>query len=242
MKKFFFLQKLINIKYFELFLLIIDFILVFVYSKFESRYLFNYYSEIRLIIQGNGTQNIINEKFAIEPSQIIISGRTLGNSCTKKSCDLKNELNNITFRFNQTIKSFENIFKNMINIKEIDLSDFDFSTIENMYSMFYNCSNLEKINFGNINTSAVQNMSYLFSYCYKLQSIDLSKFDTSSVINMERMFYRCSSLQSLNVSNFKTTKVISMESMFYGCILLESIDISYFDTSKVTSMAYMFYK
>ena len=240
MKRLCFFQKHYNFSYFVLFLLIvIDFNLSFVYSKLKTRYLFNY-SEISLVIQGSGIQSIINEEFPIEPSEVIVNGINKDNKC-KKTCELDKESNNVTLRFDQYFNTCENMFKDLINIKEIDLSNFEFNYIINMSSMFYNCFNLETINFGNINSSSVQDMNSLFYYCSNLKSIDLSNFDTSSVTNMERMFVECSSLQTLNVSNFNTAKVESMRSMFNRCKSITEIDISKFDTSKVTSMALMFY-
>ena len=60
------------------------------------------------------------------------------------------------------------------------MSNFDDSKVTTMNSMFKNCVNLVNINFGEINTSSVEDMSYLFQDCIKLTSIDLSNFDIIS--------------------------------------------------------------
>ena len=46
----------------------------------------NYDSEIHLITQGKGTQNILNNAFEFDPSEVIVNGY-LNNSC-KKTCYL----------------------------------------------------------------------------------------------------------------------------------------------------------
>ena len=209
-------------------------------SKKTDVNIFNYYSEISLVIRGSGNQNLTSDEFIYEPSDIILNNKSIKNKC-KRECELNEEENYITLIFNQSLDTFENMFKNIHNINSINLSNFDTSKIVNMSSMFYNCSNLEKITFGNINTSLVQDMSYLFYLCSGLTYIDLSNFDTSSVTNMGMMFAACESLISIDVSMFNTSNVLYMRSMFNRCKTLISIDISRFDTSKVTSMALLFY-
>ena len=132
------------------------------------------------------------------------------------------------------------MFDELNNIKEIDLSNFDFSEVTSMSYMFNYCHNLIKINFGNANTSSVKNMLALFHNCSLLSSLNVSSFDTSSVTNMEGIFYFLPSLTSIDLSNFNTKNVKTLRLLFYHCELLTSVDISNFDTSKVTSMQYSF--
>ena len=143
--------------------------------------------------------------------------------------------------FQEQIETCENMFRDGINIKQIDLSKFDSSKVTNMFSMFYNCSKLEKIIFGNINTSAVENMRELFEYCQSIKTLDVSKFDTSQVITMYRMFGLCESLQSLDLSNFNTAKVIDMFDMFAYCYKIVIINCSSFETSQTKNLRGMFH-
>ena len=168
----------------------------------------NYDSEIRLIVQGNGSQSLINKEFNIEPYEVIVNGIYQGHSC-QKICELEKTLNNVSLKFNQSINSCANMFKDLINIKEIDLSKFDFSKVINMSSMFYNCSNLGNIIFGNISTSSVVNIKSLFYNCENLTSGDLSGFDTSLVIDMSSMFYHCYQIVSIIFfESFNTSNII----------------------------------
>ena len=139
----------------------------------NTRNLNNYISEIHLVIKGNGTQNILYNNFNTNPSEVIVNGISKGNTC-QKTCDLDEDINNVTIKFEEQIISCYHMFYQLENIIEIDLSNFDTSKVNNMKRMFGECKNLEKINFGNINTSSVENMDSLFYQCEKLISIDLS--------------------------------------------------------------------
>ena len=134
------------------------------------------------------------------------------------------------------------MFYNLVNISEIDLSNFDASKITTMESMFYGCTGLDNIIFGNINTSSVKNMSYLFYDCNKLTSIDVSKFDTSSVIDMEYMFSGCNELNSINISMFNISNLNSMRDIFGRCYKITSMDLTDLDLSTVSNMRAIFYR
>ena len=147
--------------------------------------------------------------------------------------------NYVTMIWNQRINNLNHLFSSS-EIIEIDLSNFNTSTVTSMKNMFYNCSNLISINFGNIDTSSVTDMSSMFYNCTNIKSINLSNFDTSKVINMNRMFYKCFSLKSLNLTNFNTSKVTTMEYMFYNLRGITNIYLSKLDTSNVINMDHLF--
>ena len=136
--------------------------------------------------------------------------------------------------------STKNMFNECVNITEIDLTQFDLTSIRNMINIFKNCENLTNVIFGNYDTSNLNNVHGMFYGCGKLASIDLSKINTLNVASMVLMFFGCSSLQSLNLSNFKTGKVKNFFKMFRYCQNLESLDLSNFDTSSATNISYMF--
>ena len=119
-------------------------------------YLKYYFSEIHLVIQGNGDQNLLSDKFNLEPSEVYING--IKNDLCKKTCHLEGDKNNIILRFENKIETCDHMFSELKRIISIDLSNFDASKVTDMGAMFYHCSNLERINFGKINTSSVKNM------------------------------------------------------------------------------------
>ena len=184
--------------------------------------IYKYKNFIAISIEGKGNQKILSNSFILEPSQVWING-ILNISC-KKSCELENDVNNITIWFEKIIESFENMFNGVGNTTEIDLSNIDSSKVTDMSYMFYSCTKLQKINFGNINTSSVKNMRSLFQSCNNLNAVDISKFDTSSVTDMEQMFSDCYNLEIIDVSNFNTSKVENMFDLFDDCYLLTSLN------------------
>ena len=211
--------------------------------KKTKRNLILNYSEIRITFLKNGYNAFFSSYYDFLPTSIETQEQYNCNF-TLRTCNVNNENNSIIINFNNiNITSLENMFKNLINIKEIDLSNFDNSKVTNMKHMFYGCENLDKITFGNIDTSLVENIEGLFMYCYKLKIIDLSHFNTFSVINMKEMFSCCHNLESIIMSNlFNTSLVITMKNMFYQCWSLTSINLSNFDTSEVSDMSGMFYQ
>lgn len=118
------------------------------------------------------------------------------------------------------------MFRDCLNLTQIDLSNFDTSQITDMCFMFHNCERLKEIDLNNFSTSNVTDMSSMFEYCKALAQLDLSNFNTSRVVNMCNMFSGCSNLTMLNLSNFNTNNVITMAYMFFDCKALTSIYIS----------------
>ncbi|PDD47115.1 hypothetical protein A4P37_14465, partial [Listeria monocytogenes] len=47
-----------------------------------------------------------------------------------------------------------------------------------MQAMFYDCTGLEELDVSNFDTSSVTNMAYMFQNCTSLEELDLSNFDT----------------------------------------------------------------
>ena len=153
--------------------------------------------------------------------------------------DLENEFTieantNIEIYFSEPITSLYAFFFTNVqfsgdpkaaNIKLIDLSHFDSSSLINTEEMFWGCSSLEEIYFNNFDTSKVSSMKGMFYGCSNLKSLDLSNFDTSQVQNMNEMFYGCASLKSLDISNFDTSKVTTSVNMFNGINSLKYINL-----------------
>ena len=191
-----------NLNYFLFLLKIIYFIFGISLTEEKVRNLINFSSEVHLVIMGKGNQNLLSNIFSKNPSQVIVNGINRDSCNNNKICELEYEENNVTLIFNDVITSTSAMFNTLNNIKEIDLSLFDFSKVNTMRYMFRECTNLEKIEFGNINTSSVTNMEQLFFKCQKLVSVDVSKFDTSNVVTMQHMFFNCFNLTIINLSNF----------------------------------------
>ena len=122
------LQIYLHFKFYLIFILLISFF------KLINN------SEINMIIQGEGEQNILNSGFNSEPSEVIVNGMSQPNC--KKSCQFENSLNNVTIKFNTQIESCKNMFYKINCIIEIDLSKFDASKVISMYGMFGECTTI----------------------------------------------------------------------------------------------------
>ena len=229
-------RKCLNNYYFNLFIPI----LFFLYCDTDTkvRILADFTSEINLVIEGSGTQQLINDQFSIDPYIVIVNGEEK-NSCTK-TCDLVEGLNNVTLKFNVEINTCASMFKSLNNIKEIDLSNFDATKVTTMESMFSGCSNLIKVNFGTISTPLLKKMNRLFEGCSNLISVDLSNLDTSKITNIEYMFSSCSNLENIIFGTIRTSPIQKMVGAFKSCPKLISVDISIFDTSSAKDFSTLF--
>ena len=234
-------------KIFQIYFIYIHLIFIFL-LKIEniklinpSRNLINKYSEIHLIIQGNGLQNLLSDSDyneADDPSEVYVEA-VLKEGCIK-TCNLEKDRNKITLRYSNKMKTCYYMFYCLTNLIEVDLSDFDASEVSKMNGMFYGCSSLEKITFGNIKTDSLENIAGAFTKCHKLKSIDLSNFDFSKVTNINNLFMDSIKLETINFGNITTSMVESMDSVFNNCLKLISVDLSKFDTTNVKSMNRMF--
>ncbi len=64
--------------------------------------LFNYsfeQKEIKLVIQGKGEQNLLNNEFYLSPSEIIVNDKTNPSCKGKKTCNLDKNLNEVIIKF-----------------------------------------------------------------------------------------------------------------------------------------------
>ena len=98
------------------------------------------------------------------------------------------------------------MFKNCINLKDLDFTYFTTNETNNMAGILYGFS-LKSLNLKNFDTKKVINMSYLFFEGYAIYEIILDNFDTSNVIDMKYMFadcvtfYNCFLLTKINITN-----------------------------------------
>ena len=135
------------------------------------------------------------------------------------------------------------MFLNSYNLKNVDLSNFDTSTITNMSGMFRGCgfTELDFSQFKYWNTSNVTNMNSMFYGCQSLTTLDLTSFDTANVEEMKEMFNQSYNLQILDISSFDTRKVTNMDAMFSNNYELTTIYVgSNWSTDLVESSTNMF--
>ena len=220
-----------------IFIFLLKFVSINTILHKPTRNLINYYSEIHLVVQGEGTQYFLSKNYkGIRPFEIILNG----TEKIENPWDIGEDRNNITLKFNEKIKDCEGMFSYLDNILEIDLSSFNMSYVKTMQSMFECCSNLEKINLTNLKTSSAESMEFVFYGCSNLKSIDLSNLDFSKVTTISSMFEVCTNLENINLKNINTSSVRDISFLCSGCSNLKSIDLSNLNFSKVITMTYMF--
>jgi len=137
---------------FILYINIIILLKVILVNLTKINYLSNFFSydnEILLVIKGDGNQFFLNNEFIEQPSSVLINGISI-NSCTK-SCELTKDTNNITLQFSEKITSCKNMFQNLQNLIEVDLSNFDVSQVTSMANMFKSCADLTSVHLSNSN-------------------------------------------------------------------------------------------
>src|SRR5574344_1004918 len=127
------------------------------------------------------------------------------------------------------------MFAGLVNITNLDLSNFNTANVKDMSYMFYECTKLQTVNLSNFNTKNVLNMTCMFYGCPSLTSANLSSFNGDSVYFTSSMFENCDDLQTVNLSSFATPKLTKVNSMFKGCTSLVSIDIRNMNFSLVTA-------
>ena len=94
-------------------------------------------------------------------------------------------------------------------ISSINLNNIDTSKVTSMYMTFGDTSNLRTIDLSPLNTSSVTDMSFMF-YNSGITNVDLSPLDTSNVTSLFNMFGLAKNLESLDLSVIDVSKVTSM--------------------------------
>ena len=195
-------------------------------------------NEISLKFNKTEGTEIISHSYYSSISEVLVNEKS-GNIEHYQNL-LTDNINEITIKFNEHLKSCEYMFSNLNGILYVDFSKFFSSDVRSVKYMFRDCKSLQYLNFDNFDTSSVTNMYYMFYGCIELISLNLNHFITSSVTNMGYMFHYCLKLETLEISNFDTSSVEYMGYMFSYCQSLSSINVNNLNTSSVTNMEYMF--
>ena len=194
-------------------------------------------NEIIIKINGKGEhtfffQDKINAIKEIYVNDVIKDFRKESNKILLE--EDKNEIK-IILDLNQ-IDSLDKLFSDCWDITEIDLSNFNSSSVTQMNQMFRNCFSLTSINFDNFITSKITSMQQVFFDCKNIKTLNLSTFNTSLVQSMHEMFRGCSSLIMLDLTNFNLSLVNNMYNIFEGCENLTILNLTNLSVSMKTNM------
>lgn len=131
-----------------------------------------------------------------------------------------------------TSGTFTNMFRDCVNLANVDLTGLDASRATSLFNMFRGCIGLRSVDLSSLVTTNVTNLSNMFTNCTSLSSVDLSGNSFVRVNSMESMFLNCTGLSDIVFGdNFYTENVVTMAGMFQGCNKLASIDLSKFKTA-----------
>ena len=140
----------------------------------------------------------------------------------------------------QGITSIVAIFAGCINLKSINITNWNFEKVYDISHMLESCISLTNI-IGTFDIKNARNIGYFFRGCQSLEKIDLSIFkNTHNVMNMNRMFKLCSSLKEIDFSSFDMTNVVEIDLIFKGCNSLTYVNFNTTSKNKIRSMDYLF--
>jgi surface protein len=105
--------------------------------------------------------------------------------------------------------------------QDADLNDIDISEVNNFANLFQNMVNIRHIDISQWNTSHVKDMDRMFAGCSNFDA-DLSNFDVSNVEDMTRMFAECVKFTGKGLENWNTESVRYKDEMFYNCYSLKN--------------------
>lgn len=109
-----------------------------------------------------------------------------------------------------------------LEVNKIVFDNFHTSKAINMYGMFYEIENIKTIDLSDFDTTSVTDMGQMF-YASSFETIDISGLDTSNVTSMREMFSVARSLKEIDLQYFDLSKVNDYYNMFSGCDSLSKI-------------------
>ena len=224
----------------------INFLFIIILLSINSKLVLSNINSIVLTITQTGNHRIffnghVDDDYypnvTVRPDKVLINTK---EKVVSEKYNFVEEENTIELIFDSLKDNIACLFYQCSSITEIDLSNFDTSSVTNMAHLFHGCSSLTSVNLNGLKTDILEHTDSMFQECPLLKSLDLSMFNTANVVFFHSMFYNCLSITSLDLSNFITNKAENMAYMFSGCINLNYLDISKFDTSTVLYMQGMF--
>ena len=141
---------------------------------------------------------------------------------------------------NSKIFSIISTFENCINLKEFNISGFDYTNLKSMKKLFYNAGISQNISFSSYDFINLQDISYMFAYI-PIKEFEFNEINTEKIIDMPHLFEECLSLTNTDLKlNTKNVKDISY--MFNSCTNKWQINLNNIDINQVIKMSNIFQK
>ena len=126
---------------------------------------------------------------------------------------------------NDKITDMKGLFKNLVSLRNLNLTNFYTPKVQIMWEMFKGCTNLGNLQFPNFDTSQVTDMQSMFEGCSSFGAMTINGFITTNVQYMNKMFKDCTNLKSLYFQSLSTKSLGTMYQMFYNCHRLEYLNL-----------------
>ena len=104
------------------------FLLILANIHYEMRQ-YSFLNEITIKIIGTDTQNILFENYTFYPDEIYIQGNSYIIDDKNRIMNLTNDENYITMKWNYKVTDCMRMFDGLLNVIEIDLTNFDLSEV-----------------------------------------------------------------------------------------------------------------
>lgn len=157
---------------------------------------------------------------------------------TSFSLNTSNVTEIISFPNTSKVKSLNSVFSSSI-ITNLDLRDWDLSSVEDVNFAFGDLPKCKSIKFNTDILKGKTSAQGLFGYCYVLETVNgdgiVLGASTSAITNASYMFTNCKKIKSIN---FSPSSITNAKFMFDGCSSLTKIDGGVWNS--VTDASYMF--
>lgn len=110
--------------------------------------------------------------------------------------------------------------------RNIDLTEWNFSSVTTMIETFFCCPNLESVNLSNSDLYWVGSMKRIFAGSTKLKYVNLKGSDFRNVTNMSYFASSCASLEEINLDDCITGDIRDLSYAFDGCTNLKKLNTS----------------
>ena len=112
------------------------------------------------------------------------------------------------------------------NLKSLDLSDWDVSSVKSCYAMFVFCQSLEEIDFGPAwNLDACENLNFMFYECDGITDGSIfAKLKAKNPTSMNNTFCKMDKVEYIDLSGIIPVNITDFQSTFRYCISLQHIN------------------
>ena len=139
-----------------------------------------------------------------------------------------------------SVTRVDNMFYGCEQLEEVDMAEFDMSTLEHAYSLATECASLKRIDVGTQDTPSLTTTHYMFSRCAQLVNVDFHNWAANALETVHGMFNGCVSLEHVDLSGWRTSNVTNMMGFFTNCSSLQYVNLSGWTTESVTNSSTMF--